>query len=173
MRQQSEIHALSALRDDDTEMRRGGIRAFKEQGKEIPLEPLLKLLNDPDEYLISNSIAIMGELGSLGVAIPIEPLVSLLSHEDESLVSDAAEALCKFGERVPIDALLAHMHNTDNDEVRHAIFYALSSLEARIPQEAMLTVLSDTTISADEWRMEYALRNLARVDASANSTAVS
>jgi HEAT repeat protein len=155
-------YALWALKDDDMQTRRGGLRAFKEHGKEIPLEPLLRLLNDPDDSLVKSAIAMLGELGSLGAAVPVEPLVSLLDHEDEFIAEEAAEALCKFGERVPIDALLATMYDTDNEQVRDSIFYALSSLETRIPLEAMLTVLSESTHSMDSWRREFALENLAQ-----------
>jgi HEAT repeat protein len=154
-------YALWALKDDDRETRRGGLRAFKEQGKEIPLEPLLRLLNDPDDHVVESAIAVLGELGSLGVAVPVEPLVSLLSHEDEFIAGDAAEALCKFGERAPIDALLANMYDTDDEQVRGSIFYALSSLETRIPLEAMLTVLSDSAKTIDGWHIAFALEKMA------------
>ncbi len=153
--------ALLALKDDDIETRRGGLRAFKEHGKEIPLEPLLRLLNDPEDIIVRNSIDVLGKLGSLGMAIPVEPLVSLLSHEDDFIAGEAAKVLCKLGERTPIDTLLANMHNTDNEDVRNSIFYALSSLETCAPLDAMLTALSDTDISAAEWHIEYALENLA------------
>ncbi|MBA2286067.1 MAG: HEAT repeat domain-containing protein [Ktedonobacteraceae bacterium] len=152
--------ALWALKDDDPETRRGGIRAFKEQGKEIPLEPLLRLLNDLDDTVVMSAIGVLAELGSLGVAIPVAPLVSLLDHKDEYIVGEAAEALCTSGTSAPIGILLAHMENTD-EAVRDAIFYALSSLGARAPLEAMLATLSDSEVSAERWRMEYALGNLA------------
>ena len=155
-------HALWALKDDDRETRRGGLRAFKEQGKEIPLEPLLRLLNDPDDHVVKSAIAVLGELGSLGVAVPVEPLVSLLSHEDEFIAGDAAEALCKCGERAPIDALLTNMYDTDDEQVRDAIFYALSSLEARVPLEVMLAALPENTDKKIEWGMKSALTKLAR-----------
>lgn len=155
-------YALWALKDDELQSRRGGLRAFKEQGKEIPLEPLLRLLNDPDDHVVKSAIAVLGELGSLGVAVPVEPLVSLLSHEDEFIAGDAAEALCKCGERAPIDALLANMYDTDDEQVRGSIFYALSSLEARIPLEAMLTALPDNDNGIAELGMEFALENLAQ-----------
>jgi len=155
--------ALWALQDDEMQTRRGGLRAFKEQGMEILLEPLLRLLNDPDDTVARSSIDVLGELGSLGVAVPVAPLVSLMGHEDEFIKRDAIEALCKFGERAPIDTLLAHMYDEENREVRDSIFYALSTLKAHIPLEAMLTTLSDTDIlSTAEWRIGYALQNLSR-----------
>ncbi|MFL5702651.1 MAG: HEAT repeat domain-containing protein, partial [Ktedonobacteraceae bacterium] len=145
--------ALWALKGNDMKTRKGGLRAFKEQGKEIPLEPLLRLLNDPDDHVVRSAIAVLGELGSLGVAVPVEQLVSLLGHEDEFIAGDAAETLCKFGEHAPIDALLANMYDTDDEEVRSSIFYALSSLEARIPLEDMLTVSSDSAKTMDGWHI--------------------
>jgi HEAT repeat protein len=154
-------YTLWALKGNDMKTRKGGLRAFKEQGKEIPLEPLLRLLNDPDDHVVRSAIAVLGELGSLGVAVPVEQLVSLLDHEDEFIAGEAAETLCKFGERAPIDALLTNMYDTDDEQVRSSIFYALSSLEARIPLEDMLTVLSDSAKTMDRWYIESALGNLA------------
>ncbi len=154
--------ALWALSDDDMKMRRGGLRAFKEQGKVIPLEPLFRLLNDPDDKVVCQSIDLLGELGSLGAAIPIEPLVSLLDHEDEDIAEEAAKALGKFGERAPVDVLLANMYDKDNKQVNGDIFYALSSLKTGVPLKALLTILSDNYNDIDEWSIEYALQNLAR-----------
>jgi len=159
---------LEALEDEDEEIRSraigtlwGGPGILKERRWEIPLELLLRLLNDPIDGIIESSIEVLGELASLGVAIPVEPLVSLLSHEDEFVAGEAAKALCKLGESTPIDALLANMYDTDDEQVRSYIFYALSTLKTHIPLEAMLAVLLDGTKTLVKWQIEYALENLA------------
>lgn len=157
-------NALWALRDDDmqTQTRRGGLRAFKEYGKEIPLAPLLRLLNDADENVVRSSLGVLGELGTLGVAIPLEPLILLLDHEDEFIAGEAAEVLCKLGERAPIDAVLAHMYNKDDGQFREYTFQALYYLEARAPLEAMLAALSDISKLMDEWWVKFTLEQLAK-----------
>jgi HEAT repeat protein len=154
--------ALWALRDDEMQTRRGGLKAFKDHGKEIPLEPLLRLLSDTDEDVVRNSIEVLGELGSMGVAIPLEPLISLLDHEDEFIAGEAAEALCKLGERTPIDAVLANLYDKDDGQVRGYIFQALSSLEERAPLDAMFAALSANIELIDEWSaVKFALEQLA------------
>jgi HEAT repeat protein len=153
--------ALQALKDDDTKTRRGGLRAFKEQGKEIPLEPLLRLLNDPNDEVVRSSISVLGELASLGVAVPVEPLVLLLGHEERFIVGEVAEALCKFGERAPVDTLLANLSHKDEEGNRESILRALSFLEARAPLEAILAAWSESTTTLDRWPAEFALKKLA------------
>lgn len=155
--------ALWALQDSgDWWPRKGGLRAFKEYGKEIPLEPLLKLLNDPDEHVVKRAIDVLGELGRLGVAIPVEPLITLLDHENEYIAGDAAKALCTLGERTPIDALLARIYDREADLVRGSIFYALSTMKTYIPLDAMLVALPDDDRIDEVMSLSLSFQNLAR-----------
>ncbi|HET8840118.1 MAG TPA: HEAT repeat domain-containing protein, partial [Ktedonobacteraceae bacterium] len=59
--------ALLALKDNEWEIRRGGMRACREEGKEIPLEPLIRLLEDPDMQVIETTIDLCSDLGLLGM----------------------------------------------------------------------------------------------------------
>src|SRR5258705_3276692 len=54
------------------------------------------------------------------------------------------------------------MYDTDDEQVRDSIVYALSSLKSGIPLEAMPTALLENDSSVDGWRMDFALENLAR-----------
>ncbi len=153
--------ALWELKDDGMDGTRKGIRVLKEQGKEFPLEFLLTLLDKQDDDVTQAAIAVLGVLGSLDVAVPVEPLIAFLDHEDENLIEAAAEALCKLGERAPLDVLLAHMNSAENADVYEAIFSALSTLEARAPWTAMLASLTESMHGKTREYPHYALDEFA------------
>lgn len=154
--------ALYELQIDESEDAKQGLRVLPEQRREILLELLLKLLDDPNEEVAEKAIGVLGDLAKVGVAIPVEPLIAFLDHENESFIEAAAEALCKCGERTPIQVLIEHMQNTTDEEIRGRIFYALSEIEACIPWDDVLAVLSELTNEQPEWWTGFALSTLAR-----------
>lgn len=153
--------ALCELRIDDREDAKKGIRMLTEPRKELFLELLLKLLDDPDDEVVEKAIGVLGDVAAVGVDVPVEPLIAFLDHENELLIEEAARALCKCGERAPIQVLIEHMHHARNEEIQGYIFYALSILEAHMPWDAVLTVLSECNNGKPEWKICFALSTLA------------
>ena len=163
--------AIWSLQDSDDPDNRGGLRAVKEYGKEIPLEPILKMIEDSrkllddssDKLPLQESIAVLGQLAELGVSVPTEPLIALLEHEDTYLIRQAAEALCKFGERTPVKTLLEHLYDSENGQVNEEIFSALASSKMQIPLKALLEAIPKIEKSIfDDYHLRYACNNLAR-----------
>lgn len=170
---------LFALQAEEMLAEKGGLRAFKEQGKKIPLESVLKLFDDPD--LIEHAIDVSSDLARLDLVTPVEPLierlVSFLDSEDEdlldnvkeSIVGEVAEALCKFGKRVSpdiLDILLANLYKRKNrqifEDAFEGIFKALGTLGDHTLLDAMLVALpDDDKIIADSIEITDTLENLA------------
>lgn len=153
--------ALRELRIDDEDETKKGIRVLAKARQEILLEYLLRLLDDPDDDVVEEAIDMLGGLATVGVAIPLEPLIAFLDHENESLVAEAAEALCKCGERTPIDLLTERMQDAKDKKIQGTIFDALSTLEADMPWDAMLVVLSEIDSGNPEGMTNFDLSNLA------------
>ena len=152
--------ALLALRDNELQNGLKGVSAFKGIDRERLFEPVLRLLHDPNDEVVQEALALLGDLGNSGIAVPIEPMLSLLSSQDTYTAECAIEALCKLGEHCPIDALLAIMSDPQFESIHSTIFHKLSTLGPLAPVKAMLSTLSEDFRVRGEWYIVFALENL-------------
>lgn len=112
---------LTALKDDDAEIRRHAAGTLAKTEVSEILRPLLKALDDDDRQV---RITVMEALKSCKDTRPIPRLLKALSGEDRYYASRALEALCPFvhmlvyGKR-PIDRFLSTQHTLHDQDLSH------------------------------------------------------
>ncbi|HLX39729.1 MAG TPA: HEAT repeat domain-containing protein, partial [Ktedonobacteraceae bacterium] len=103
---QMERSLVEALQDANATVRMAALQALAksggEQGNQIPVEPLLAMLHDP-EWSIRALTALT--LRQAAARVPVEPLLEALNDTDASVRAAVVRALGAMGERVPVQVL--------------------------------------------------------------------
>ena len=124
---------LSALDDPNIDMRRIAIGLLAKRIEEVPVERLLKLLDD-EQWSVRRAV-----VEALGERVPVKRLLELLNDESWIVRTEVVKALAARRNRVPVEQLL-EMLQDENQHVRAMAIVALGKcgkgvLRKRMGQE--------------------------------------
>ncbi len=133
----------TALRDDDSKVRKGAVEALEKIGNAKAVKALVFALRDEDSEVRSNAVEALGNignykavkalvfalrdsrslvrsntaeaLGKIGDAQAVKPLIAALRDADKLVRSHAAEALGKIGDAQAVKPLIAALYDPHND----------------------------------------------------------
>jgi len=120
---------ITALKDEDSEVRRKATEVLDEIRDTRVVEPLIQALKDEDGRVQSNAAWALGEIGDKRA---VEPLIQALKDEDERVRSNAAWALGKIGDERAIEPLTNALEDEDS-LVQKAAREALEKIQAAAP----------------------------------------
>jgi len=119
---------ITALKDEDSDVRRKAAEVMDEIGDARVVEPLIQALKDEDGSVRSNAAFALGEIGDKRA---VEPLIQTLGDENNTIRRRAAEALGKIGDERAVEPLT----NALEDEislVQKAAREALEKIQAAV-----------------------------------------
>lgn len=131
------------------------IEDMRELGPQAPIEELLELLVSNDKWVkhphslhgyYNDRVhdTVIAALRELAPYVPVETLVAALDSSNPLARKGAARVLGVYGERAPIDKLIALLHNPQElSAVRIAALRTLAELQPYTPVEALIAVLRD------------------------------
>jgi HEAT repeat protein len=129
---------LRQLRSKDYDTREN---AFSEATRNRDIEALLQVIEDADQYIRSNAIKALGEIGDLR-AVPA--LIKRLDDANFNNQEQAAAALAKLGDRRAVHPLVAMLRAPDKHmQARSAAVKAIVALGDASSIPALLDVLCD------------------------------
>jgi HEAT repeat protein len=147
---------IAVLHDQNVHIRRYALWSLEKWGRDIPLEPLLALVDD-DEYDLHDDA--VQALGWLQDCAPVEYLLTLLASEDD--LENAATALSRMGKYAPLDIMIAHLYDNDGD-MRSLILDALADLGENAPIELIMQALDNEDADVRS-NAKYALGQIVEV----------
>jgi len=143
--QATEILVLSALEDQDSDVRKFAAEALGKIGSQTAIEPLLLALStDPDSDVRKSAAEALGEIGS---QTAVESLLLVLSTDRDSDVrKSAAEALGKIGSQIAIEPLLLALSTDRDSDVRESAIHALGKIGSEAVIKPLMLALVDQNI---------------------------
>jgi len=139
----SELSVLiSALQDEDDDVRRDATKALGEMGDSRAVEPLIVVLQeDEDEGVRAGAAEALGVLGDIRA---VEPLIqTLLEDGDRGVRESAAKALGLIGDNRAVDPLIQVLLGDEEASVRAKAAEALGLIGDNRAVEALTQALED------------------------------
>ncbi len=147
---------ISALSDEDTDVRQNAIIALGNLGDPRAVEPLISALSDEDTDVRQNAIIALGKLGD---SRAVEPLIAALKDADPFMRSRAAFALGEIEDSRAIEPLIDALKDEDR-LMRFSAVDALNQLDDQRVIELLIAALKD----ADPFMRSRAAFALGKLD---------
>ncbi len=145
---------ITALKDEDANVRSEAAGALRSIGDERAIEPLIATLNDEDAHV---RFCAALYLGSIGDERAVEPLIAALNDEEASVRESAAKALGDIGDERAIEPLIAAL-NDEEARVRKSAARALGHIGDERAIEPLIAALNDEEASVRSraaWALVY------------------
>ena len=130
---------ITALLDDDTNVRSSAAFALGNLGSERAIDPLISALSDNDADRRSRAADALRELGAERA---VDPLISALSDDKPNVRTSAAFALGELGAERAVDPLISALSD-DVNFVRSNVASALGKLDSERAVDPLISALSD------------------------------
>ena len=143
---------IHSLESSDPKIRENAAQALGRIGDERAVEPLVKVMNNPNEILPprENAIFALGEIGKPAV----ESLIQAMENENPQIRARAAEALSKIGDERAIEPLDRALHDKYG-MVRDAARMGLRGFEGHDKYGVIATYGKNRDFSTEDERQEW------------------
>jgi len=148
---------VSALSNEDQELKELAIDALRQIGDFSAVSPLLKLLSEKDARTLYVTIYALGDIGDRSTA---GHLASFLKHEDADIRRAAVWALAKLRYAHMIPAFLNMLKSDPSDEVREEVCRRLGTTGGRNGVEPLFSARTSDTAHNVRVYAEWALQEI-------------
>ncbi|MER0204443.1 MAG: NACHT domain-containing protein [Nitrosomonas sp.] len=130
---------ITALEDENSDVRQAAIQALGKIGDKAAIEPMILTLKDNDPFIRWITVTALEEIRDKAA---IELLILAINDEDLLVRQEAVEALGRIGDKAAIKPLILALNDEDLD-VRQTAVEALGKIGDKAAIESLILALND------------------------------